>query len=94
MDYSKIQEPCFVCRVEDKLGQVRGTQSHPITCGWRIKHEHEMYERALRGIYDLGYAPDRDPDKLFNVIDEIRSISAAALVRKYDGDTNYKGDKI
>lgn len=34
------RRPCPVCRAEDELGESRGTQSHPINCGWR--HDNGM----------------------------------------------------
>ena len=33
--YTLTGRPCFVCECEDELGEARGTQSHPINCGWR-----------------------------------------------------------
>lgn len=33
--YTLTSRPCFVCKSEDRLGEKRGTQSHPINCGWR-----------------------------------------------------------
>lgn len=36
--YTLTGRPCFVCKVENDLGQPRGSMSHPINCGWR----HDM----------------------------------------------------
>ena len=33
--YALTKRPCPVCCAEDALGESRGTQSHPINCGWR-----------------------------------------------------------
>lgn len=33
--YRMTRRPCPVCKAEDILGEKRGTQSHPINCGWR-----------------------------------------------------------
>jgi len=33
--YALTGRPCFVCKIEDELHEKRGTQSHPINCGWR-----------------------------------------------------------
>ncbi|MDE3022958.1 MAG: phage Gp37/Gp68 family protein [Pseudomonadota bacterium] len=35
--YTLLTSHCFVCAIEDKLGQERGTQSHPINCIHRTK---------------------------------------------------------
>jgi len=46
-DYSRIEDPCFVCEIEDELGEERGTNSHPINCGWKLKLEYEVMEKEL-----------------------------------------------
>lgn len=33
--YTLTENPCFVCKIEDDLGEERGTNSHPINCKWR-----------------------------------------------------------
>lgn len=33
--YTLTARPCFVCKIEDSLHEKRGTNSHPINCGWR-----------------------------------------------------------
>lgn len=53
MAYDKIEEPCFVCGVEDELKQARGSMSHPINCGWKIKRQLEGYEKGLNDILSL-----------------------------------------
>jgi len=37
--YTLIERPCLVCKIEDSLGEKRGTNSHPINCGWRIDND-------------------------------------------------------
>lgn len=41
--YHLTGRPCFVCRIEDELSEKRGTQSHPINCGWRKDNEGFPY---------------------------------------------------
>jgi hypothetical protein len=81
-DYSKIQEPCFVCDCEDALGEERGTQSHPINCGWRVGREKEAFEKALQEIYDLIYYSDESERNELNK--KIKGIAIKALVHKHD----------
>lgn len=33
--YTLTERPCFVCKLEDSGGVLRGEWSHPINCGWR-----------------------------------------------------------
>lgn len=40
--YWLTERPCFVCRMEDGLGEKRGTWSHPINCGWRKDHKGDV----------------------------------------------------
>lgn len=44
--YTLTERPCFVCEAEDSLGEDRGTQSHPINCGWR----KDVGQEGSRGI--------------------------------------------
>jgi len=85
--YSKIEEPCFVCEVEDKLGEERGTQSHPINCGWRVKRENEGYRKGLDEIIKLCWTPQDNVSK--DLIEKIREIALESYMGKYhikDGD--------
>ena len=81
-DYSKIQEPCFVCKVEDELGEERGTQSHPINCGWRVSRENKGYVKGLESIYNLCNTSN-DAD-LKEVIKKIKILAVDSLVGRYD----------
>ena len=78
MEYKTPQYPCFVCRVEDSLGQERGSQSHPINCGWRLQRESELREEALDKIIKLTcFSKD---DNLEDVLRDIRLIAQTAVV--------------
>lgn len=81
-DYSKIQEPCFVCKAEDELGEERGTQSHPVNCGWRVRREREGYIQTLEEIYTLCYFSD-DKD-LKEVIVKVKNTTISALIGRFD----------
>lgn len=82
MDYSKIQEPCFVCDVEDGLGEERGSMSHPINCGWRVNRTKEAYEQGLSDIISLCIHPvDKDVETLAK---EIRDKALSVLMGRYD----------
>jgi protein gp37 len=48
--YTLTERPCFVCKVEDDLGQLRGSMSHPINCGWRHDSERAGHPRYGAGI--------------------------------------------
>jgi hypothetical protein len=56
MSYYEItKEPCFVCEAEDYLGEKRGTNSHPINCGWRLREENRIMAEALKENGMFGY---------------------------------------
>jgi hypothetical protein len=39
---------CFVCSVEDAMGAMRGSQSHPFDCTWRIvKEQGELLDLRI-----------------------------------------------
>ena len=71
----KLQESCFVCRAEDALGELRGTQSHPINCGWRVKRERDAYMESLEEILKICPFPDEH-----EVIAEIRKTALKAYM--------------
>lgn len=52
VDYNVIQDPCFVCKAEDALGEPRGTQSHPINCGWKIQNKLDKFLLDTRETMD------------------------------------------
>ena len=74
--YDVVLVPCFVCEVEDELKEERGTQSHPINCGWRRERERAGYVKALEQIYNICQGR--------NDTNEIREIVVKALVGRYD----------
>lgn len=82
MDYAKIEEPCFVCKCEDELGETRGTQSHPINCGWKVKRENEGYAKSLYKIIGLSNAVNDDEFVAF--VKNVRDIATSSLVSRYD----------
>lgn len=82
VDYSIIQTPCFVCEIEDSLGEERGTHSHPINCGWRVKRERSGYIKGLEDIINLCDIPaDADPKE---VIEKIKNAAVSAYAGRYD----------
>lgn len=94
-DYSKIQYPCFVCKVEDQLGQPRGTQSHPINCGWKIEREHQIRTKALEQIINATYrhqlGVELTTQEYSNILTEIKSIAVSGLIS--DAYMNKKGSE-
>ncbi len=80
--YRIIEEPCFVCQVEDSLGESRGTQSHPINCGWRIKRENEGYKDGLNMIKELCKNHDGMTDD--ECISKIGEVALSVLFTRYD----------
>jgi hypothetical protein len=64
--YDRVEDPCPVCEVEDALNEQRGTQSHPINCGWRLKEENRIMREALE---KLGKFPMWRNDMTFQVVD-------------------------
>jgi hypothetical protein len=81
-DYSKIQEPCFVCQAEDRLGELRGTQSHPINCGWKVGIESKIRERALERIINL--CDDVNNVEHDELIIKIKNIATTSLTIGYN----------
>ena len=78
-----MNHPCFVCRVEDTLGQVRGTQSHPLNCEWRVREEHKIRTMALEKIQNLIQSLRASgANELYSEIDEIGNLAISALVHK------------
>jgi len=77
--YDKIEEPCFVCECEDKLGEERGTQSHPINCGWRVKRENEGYRKGLDEIIEMCRNSKGD-----TLIDRVISTAVNSIYGRYD----------
>lgn len=70
-DYSCIEEPCFVCNIEDELNELRGTQSHPINCGWRLKEEHKvMKEELMKDGKILFWSESENRPKIVKMIDK------------------------
>lgn len=80
--YSKIEEPCFVCEVEDKLNEERGTQSHPINCGWRVKREKAGYEAGLREIMKL--SREKGDLSKEEYLSKMHEIALSTLFARYD----------
>lgn len=82
MDYKKVNEPCFVCEIEDNLGEARGTQSHPTNCGWRVKRENKGYKNALNEIMKL--CKSHDGMSVDECISKIHETALSALYARYD----------
>lgn len=78
--YSKVEEPCFVCQIEDDMGQERGTQSHPFNCGWRVIRENKNHIKTLEQIYNICQSDKSSDDKL----KEIKNNAIQSLVARYD----------
>lgn len=88
MNYRTIEEPCFVCKVEDELGESRGTQSHPINCGWRVKRENKGYQKGLDAI--MKFCKHHNVMSYDEFASKMHEIALSALFGHYDMIDNSK----
>lgn len=85
---------CFVCDVEDTLGEVRGTQSHPINCGWRLTRETKAHKNTLEEIVNLCFptklGTPQTSEELKTTIQSIRNLAINSICGRYDIDKGVK----
>lgn len=90
--YTLTERPCFVCSIEDKLDEPRGTQSHPINCGWR--HDNDKRGSGIDWIVVGGESGPKAREMKTRWIDSIVNQCCennVPLFVKQMGSYNHKG---